>query len=258
VGALSHRASPAVWALPLVLAAALTPRSAAAQQTLLRASPYASTQRFAVELKVGPYAPDVDGELGRAQPHREFFGTKTRLMLRVELDYQFFARFGTLAVGGSVGTFSESARAFIDPGPGQPPTVRSGDETELSLTPLAVSLVYRFDPAARRWGIPIVPYAKVGLDYTLWTITDGNGQVARAGASGRGRGATPGWHAALGAAFLLDVVDPGSARALDAEIGVNHTYVFAEVTKIEASGLGQRGKLHVGDTTWFAGLMFEF
>lgn len=244
---------------PLLLLLGLTPRSAEAQQTLLRSSRYATEQNFAIELKLGPYSPDVDGELAREHPHREFFGTKTRVMLRLELDYQFFARFGSLAIGGSVGTFSESARSFIDPGAGKPLSIRSGDETELSLTPLAVSLVYRFDPAARRWGIPIVPYAKGGLDYVLWTVTDGNDQVARGAAgAGRARGATPGWHATVGAALLLDVLDPGAARALDSEIGVNHTYIFAELTKIEASGLGQARKLHVGDTTWFAGLMFEF
>jgi hypothetical protein len=104
----------------------------------------------------------------------------------------------------------------------------------------------------------VVPYGKVGLSYTLWQITDANGDVARSDDGHKGRGGTPGWQAAGGVALLLDFIDPGSARALDSDTGVNHTYLFAEIGRYEASGLGRKNALHVGDTTWVAGLMFEF
>ena len=32
----------------------------------------------------------------------------------------------------------------------------------------------------------------------------------------------------------------------------------AEGARYDASGLGRKGALHVGDTTWMVGLMFEF
>ena len=57
---------------------------------------------------------------------------------------------------------------------------------------------------------------------------------------------------------MLDIIDLGSARELDSETGINHTHVFVEYVKYEASGLGQKNKLHVGDSTWLAGLLFEF
>jgi hypothetical protein len=239
---------------------AFAPRPAAAQAILRDEGDYRSPQHFALELRLGPYTPDVDGEFagtGRA-PHAEYFGKKPRLLGQIELDYQFFHLFGSAAVGVSIGYFNESARAFAEPAPGQPAAERAGDETELTLVPVALSLVYRFDVAARRWNVPLIPYGKAGLNYTLWSIYDGNDNIARSvSGPGRGRGGTAGWHVAAGVSFLLDVIDPGAARELDAEIGVNHTHVFVELTRIEASGLGQARKLHVGDTTWFAGLLFE-
>jgi hypothetical protein len=59
-------------------------------------------------------------------------------------------------------------------------------------------------------------------------------------------------------AFLLNVLDPGAARSLDADSGVNRSFVFVEVDHWDSSGLGRKNVLHVGDDSWSAGLMFEF
>ncbi len=64
--------------------------------------------------------------------------------------------------------------------------------------------------------------------------------------------------AAIGISLQLDWLDPGAARGFDADSGVNHTYAFFELATIQSSGLGRGRELHVGDNTWFAGLMFEF
>lgn len=219
---------------------------------------FRSPQRWAVELRFGPYYPDVDAEFKAGDPpvgpHEQFFGKKRRLMSQLEVDYQFFRAFGTAAVALQVGYFRETANAF-ELGTDK----RSADETSLTLIPTALSLVYRFDVAARRWGIPLVPYAKAGLSYTMWTISDSNGNVARADmTSGRGRGGTPGWQAAAGLSLMLDFLDPGSARELDSGSGVNHTYLFFELAHFAVDGLGRDKALNVGDSTWLAGLMFEF
>lgn len=233
--------------------------TARAQQ--LASQRYRSSKDFAMELRLGPYRPDVDGELEDApeeeRPHAKYFGTGRKLLAQAELDYQFFKAFGSLAIGLSMGYFKQTAKSFVEPGPGLAPTVRSGDSTSLMLVPTALSLVYRFDVAALRWNVPLVPYAKAGLDYVFWSVSDGNGNVPEAG-GGRGRGATTGYHAAFGVALMLDIFDPGAAQEFDAETGVNHTYLFAEYRHSEISGLGRGGGLHLGDTTWSAGLMFEF
>jgi hypothetical protein len=47
-------------------------------------------------------------------------------------------------------------------------------------------------------------------------------------------------------------------RELDGDSGLNHMYLFAEYSHVDASGLGSSNRLHVGDTTWSAGLLLEF
>lgn len=183
-------------------------------------------------------------------------------MWQLEFDWQFFRRFGSLAVGGVVGYFKENAHACKQ-GTLQGTTCeRSGDNTSLRLIPFAALLVYRFDVLAEEWGIPIVPYGKLGLNYTFWSVSDGNGETPEVGTpevgTSKGSGGTAGWQAAIGVSLRLDFFDPAAARGFDADAGVNHSYAFFELTSIESSGLGQSKALRVGDKTWFAGLMFEF
>jgi hypothetical protein len=223
---------------------------------------FRSSQHFALELRFGPYSPDIDQEFKNGEkPHETYFKNERHLMTQLELDYQFFNRFGSAAVGVAVGYFTETAKAFFDPSTGMPATARSGDETRLSLYPTALLAVYRADQLWRLFHVPFVPYGKVGLGYTFWRIYDGNDKVSTAAGtsrSGNGSGGTWGWQAAAGLSFVLDFIDPGSARELDSETGVNHTHLFGEWTKYAISGLGQDNRLNVGDSTWSLGLMFEF
>jgi hypothetical protein len=228
---------------------------------------YRTPKQWAIELRFGPYAPDVDSEFsGRATPYKNLFGSKRHLMSQLEIDWQFFQAFGSLAAGVVVGYYNESAKAFVfDPTTGEclpDPTKpdackRSGDNTTLRLIPIAILLVYRWDVAAQRWKIPLVPYAKLGLNYTFWEIHNGNGNVPDY-QGGHGSGGTAGWQAAAGVSLLLDILDPDAVRTLDMETGVNHSYLFFEWNRVDASGLGMSNKLHVGDSQWVLGLMFEF
>jgi hypothetical protein len=236
---------------------------------------YRTPKQWAMELRFGPYAPDVDSEFaGRTAappyngaPYKTVFGGKRHLMSQLEFDWQFFQGFGSLAVGVAIGYYKVSAKAFaadpntgncvLDPKSTTGACERSGDTTSLRLIPVAALLVYRLDVAAERWSIPLVPYVKLGLNYTLWQVNDGNGNVPSFG-GGQGSGGTLGWQAAGGLAFLLDILDGDSARNLDMETGVNHSYVFFEWNNVDATGLGMSNKLHVGDSRWVLGLMFEF
>jgi hypothetical protein len=240
-------------ALAIALCTLLT-AGAARAQTVLHENRFASPQNWAIELRFGPYLPEIDSEFAGAEnpPYQKYFGSKSRVMFQLEVDYQFTHVFGSAAVGAQVGYFTNTAKAKDNAGGD------SGDKTRLLLVPMALQLVYRMDEAALRWSIPLVPYVKVGLSYSMWRITDANGDLARSDSGEAGKGGTPGWQAAAGIALLLDFIDPASARALDSETGVNHTYVFAEVARYAASGLGRKKALHVGDSTWVLGLMFEF
>jgi hypothetical protein len=220
---------------------------------------YASARSIAVELHLGPYLPNVDSGLSNgATPHQNTFGSSSRLLYQLEVDYEILQRFGTLAVGVGVGYFSESAKAFVGSSSGLSTGTRSADNTTLRLIPLSLLAVYRFDVLAEQWRVPLVPYGKLGLSYTLWRITDGNGEVAQLSQGDRGSGGTLGWQASLGLALRLDGLDAGSMRELDGDSGLNHVYVFCDYSHYDASGLGMSHRLHVGDDTWSAGLLVEF
>jgi len=65
---------------------------------------------------------------------------------------------------------------------------RSGDETALSLIPFALSLVYKADRIPRLKQVPLIPYAKIGLDGVAWTATNTGAVLPTAGSH---QGGTP-------------------------------------------------------------------
>jgi len=216
---------------------------------------YKSPQRFAFELTFGPYRPDIDGEFNGARtPSKDYFGSGQHLLTRIELDYQFLHRFGSLGAGFSLGYFSVTGTAPVASGTGLP----SGDKSQLKVVPAALSAVYRFDYFLQERGFPLVPFAKLGLDWAYWQNTDGNGNIADAGSGGHGRGGTLGWHVAGGMALVLDFLDPDASHDFDQDLGVNHTALTFEVYYADIAGLGEANRLHVGDTNWTLGLLLEF
>lgn len=220
-----------------------------------------SPQRFALEVKFGPYSPNIDDEFdGSVKPFEEMFGSGTGLLSRVEFDVQIVRLFGSLGLGFSAGYYKVSGVPCAQPDdPTNPSDISNcttkvnGDETTLTLLPLAALAVYRFDLLADRLSLPLVPYAKFGLNYTLWWMRRGDGRISRNAAGEKGQGGNFGWQANVGLALRLDPFDPGAAQALDSDFGVNHTYLFAELLHV-ASG----GEPKLGDTTVMGGLALEF
>jgi hypothetical protein len=216
---------------------------------------YKSPQRFAFELRFGPYMPDIDSEFdGARRPYQDFYGDGARLITQTEFDYEILHRFGTVAVGAGLGYFSASETAPVGSGTGLP----SIDKSTLKIIPVSVSAIYRFDYFLETRRFPLVPFGKLGLDWAYWQITDGNDEIATDGQGGTGRGGTLGWHAAAGLQFALDFIDPDAARDFDSDLGVNHTSLIFQFTYADISGLGMSDRLHVGDTNWSLGLMFQF
>ncbi len=243
----------------------LAPARAHAQSDILDADPdvydplrYRSAQHFAFELKFGPYRPDVDSEfVGRSNPprtpYKDYFGNSRHLLSQVELDWQILRKFGSLGLGVGIGYYQVTGTA-PQASDGEP----SGDTSTFKVVPISVSAVYRFDFLFEDHNIPLVPYGKLGLDYAYWQITDGNGNIATDGRGGNGRGGTLGWHAAAGLALMIDYFDPEAAHDFDSDLGVNHTALTFELSHADISGLGQKDRLHLGDTTWSLGLLLEF
>jgi hypothetical protein len=246
---------------------------------------YRSPQRFALEIKFGPYLPAVDSSpgLGDRHPFADVFGSPTvsnnvvtklnppsaRLLTTVEFDWQFWHGFGSLGVGASVGIMRRTARALAYGDGGvicvdavnSAPCTRSGDRTAFSVLPLTLELIYRFDVLAKRWRVPLVPYLKGGIAYYLWWAENANGLAGFRepnGAVDRAIGGTWGLVAHPGLAFLLDIIDPAAAQVMDAELGINHVYVFAELNYGWINGFNSKEKIVLSHLTWNAGLAFEF
>ena len=224
-------------------------------ETTVEGRRYKTSQRFAFELRFGPYRPDVDGEFdGSRHPYQDFYGSGNHLMTQTELDYEILHHFGTIAVGAGVGYFSVSGNSPVANGSGRP----SGDQSTFKIIPVSVSAIYRFDYFLEKRGFPLVPFGKLGLDWAYWQITDGNDEIATDGRGGKGRGGTLGWHGAAGLALVLDFFDQEAARDFDTDLGVNHTALVFQYTYSDISGLGQSDRLHVGDNNWSLGIMFQF
>jgi hypothetical protein len=224
----------------------------------LTAEPEIPRSRWAFELKLGPYHPDVDGESGVASPFDDTFGSGNTLYFGVELDFFFFNTFGELGLAGAIGYTSDSAKSFKqDPETGMTLPERSEDDTAFRLLPLSLSVVYRMTELADRTVIPLVPYAKLGLSYYIWQITKGNGDLSSV-MGDEARGGTLGWQGTVGILLRAEGLDPSSAHNLQSELGVEHAGFFFELTYADVSGLFQSNKLHVGDFTWAAGFAVEF
>ncbi len=154
-----------------------------------------SPRTWNMELRFGPYYPDVDSELAdrgqSARPFEEVFSSKKRLMAGLEIDRQLSHRGGTWAIGFGVGYYKATASALaVDH------VTRTGDETSLRIIPLSLAAVYRADLLRTRLGSPLVPYAKLGLGCALWSVND---TASSASTSGQ----TLGWNAAAGVSLDL-------------------------------------------------------
>jgi hypothetical protein len=210
-----------------------------------------SPQSAALELRFGPYRPNIDDSTTRPV-FDEFFGDKRRYLFGLELDWQIWRApyVGTLGLGAGWG-YAQISAPNVSAEP-RPPTPPISQQSNLNIMPMYAVGVLRIDTLARNFNIPLVPYGKFGLAYALWWVNDG---VATAETEDgvKGKDTSIGTQAALGAMFLLDVLEPSAARAMDSEGGVNNSYLFIEWSMSNFSG----DQMDVGANTWVTGLAFE-
>jgi hypothetical protein len=212
--------------------------------------PYESPQRFAFELRFGPYRPNIDAGFPAGQgPYESVFTNDKRILLGVEFDWQAvrIPMLGTIGPGFGLGYTHMSAKARVQ-GTGEV----AAEDTSLTILPMYAAGVLRIDTLARETAIPLAFYGKlgVGLGFFKW----GNDLGTQA------KGHTWGMHYALGAMFLLDSLDRHSAAQLDNEMGINNTYIYLEwmLAKLDDFGRGRDASvMNIGTNTWVMGLAFE-
>lgn len=249
------------WSLILAALGVLAPASAEAQLDTRdyrrsdRRLPE-SPQRFAFELRLGPYRPRVDEEFNGRTPFADTFGNGKGFHIGVEADWQALRipHLGSLGPGLSWGYTSRSAKAKISG-----TSEESAEETKLSIMPMSLVGVLRLDVLTRDLSIPLVPYGKAGLGLGLWSVSTDQGVVTRDGVQARGR--SWGTHLALGGMFHLDFLEPDTALTFDDELGVNNSYVFFEWMWSDlgsSSLIENKPQMRVGTSGWVLGLALEF
>jgi hypothetical protein len=214
---------------------------------------YESPQYGALELRFGPYNPKVD-ENTSGPVYSDFFGDGQRYMFGIEFDWQSWRmpHVGTLGVGLGWGYTQMSATNLIPEGGDTSQNALISQESSLHIMPFYGVGVLRVDTFARNFHIPLVPYAKFGLAYALWWVTDGI-DTATNDAGVKGKDDSLGLHAAVGGMFLLDILEPSVARSADADGGVNNSYIFFEWAVSDYGGK----QMNVGSNSWVTGLTFE-
>jgi hypothetical protein len=252
----------------LVALTMLLPQTAWAQVEIQEHTPYESPQRFAGELRFGPYRPDVDRALSNAPgctvgPYEAVFGTGNDLLVEGEFDWQALDFIvGTLAIGASVGIFHAKGKSLLPGG-----CVKSDDETNLWGMPFSLMAVVRFDILADRWSVPLVPFFKAGLTYHLWWASTADGRSSytpeSSNESETALGGTFGLKLGGGMMFRLDWLDRRAARTLDNEFGVNHTYLVFEYFWSWANDFNSYDAKNLdvmnwSGHSWTAGLAMEF
>jgi hypothetical protein len=211
-----------------------------------------SHQRWAFELRIGPYRPKIDDEFSNGkQPFKQVFGDGSHLYFGVELDWQALRipHVGTLGPGVGWGYTTMSALAKLSG-----TSTDSAENTSLWIMPMYLAGVARIDALAREWSIPIVPYAKFGMGYALWRTSNDLGMSHFDNISGKGH--AYGLHIAGGAALQLDFLDAEASGELENAAGINHSYVYVEWVYSNLGAL-HSGEMHVGTSSWVTGLAFE-
>ncbi|MGQ0507540.1 MAG: MXAN_2562 family outer membrane beta-barrel protein [Myxococcaceae bacterium] len=178
------------------------------------------------EIKLGSYKPSMAGSAGEA--YSIAFKDQPMLLVQLEFDYQFFQKYGSLGLGISVGYAEKYGQTFLVSDPSKP----ADERVHLKIVPLALMAVYRLDYGAIHWGIPVVPYTKFGVAMVPWWSGTSTAQVSNTRTGQRQAGHPFGLTFTAGLSLLLDVLDPRLARDFDTDVGINHTYLFAEFNRL--------------------------
>jgi hypothetical protein len=183
-----------------------------------------SPQWFGFELRLGPY------RAGESQAFQSVFAGDKGLMLNAEIDITVLhlpKKVGQVNVAGGFGWAKFEAHAYGSDG-----VTREGEKTRLVLFPMYAVGVLRIDALARMTVVPLTFAAKVGYETVRWTTETGG--------KSDGDGFNHGLRWGAQTAFELDFFDRGTARRLDEDWGVNHTYVLFEYYESLTEGTGDR------------------
>jgi hypothetical protein len=220
-----------------------------------RAQPLEEPRNVTLEFRLGGYKPLIDREASlTGKPYDQIFGASSMLLFEGEVDKILWQKFGTVALGFSIGYAEKYAKALISPGsPGA--GTPAGESTSLKVIPARLLAVYRFDYPAQRFGIPLVPYGKAGLvGIGWWTAKGGRLEFAD---GNRGAGVKYGYSFSGGLSLMLDFLEPRMAKDFFTDVGVRHSYLFGEYVYENVNNFGKAG-LDLSGRYWMFGFAMDF
>lgn len=212
-------------------------------------------------LRLGPYHPSVDeGFTSDPGPYRRMFGPGYNLVPQLDLHRIWQLRGVQLGLGGSAGYYQKSADVFAERmDPSEPLTRVEGATNTFKMIPLSLTGTVRVTGLDDAWGLPVVPYLRGGLAYNVWWLRTPTGDLAVAcdGCKDKALGASAGLVGAVGLSIRAERIDPSGAASMR-NGGVEHAGFYAEFETSWVDGFGNAKRLSLGDTTWYAGVDFEF
>lgn len=198
---------------------------------------YDSPEKFELELRIGPYVPEVGNDT-----FEEIYRDDSGLLLGLELDIIVFRLLNIfyLNVAAGIG-YADYTGPSISSETGD----RTDEESNFDVVPIFALAVARIDVLARLLDIPLIVTGKIGYTWMIWDDEKGERDISD--------GISHGLAWAGQAALDLDFFDKRSARMLDDEWGINHTFIFIEIL-----GIDTFEGLELDEITWAAGLGFVF
>lgn len=197
-------------------------------------------QMLQFELGLQPFNAYVSGQRARRLAVGERYERLPGVLGFVELDLGF-------------GMFQELATTVATDTNDAGETVSSSEVTMLTMWPLAADATFRLQLLDEQI---IVPYARAGVDYVIWDERwdDGGGGKEKV------KGAKQGSHYGAGVALLLDPVAPARASLLEAQSGINDTYLVVEWRDqtVEKAVGGGEGGMDFSGTMTTVGLKLDF
>lgn len=214
------------------------------------------TRNWTFELQAGPYQPSIDSQFvvsegSKIPPYETTFGDESPLLFNLVFDRHIAHVLGPISIGVSTGMWSVKGEAS----PVDGSTSEASDTTEMEIYPLAAQISYRIDAFAEHF--PIAPIFRAGVDYYLWRILNGDGEVASFDASHKAIGATHGWHYAVGFHLLLDALAQDMARDFSFNAGVQNSFLTFEYRSSQVDDFGSADSFRLGDDSYFVGLALD-
>ncbi len=177
----------------------------------------------------------------------EIYGPGGHTALMGDLGYEIpWKRFGTWVLNGTAGIFWESGYGLVEQASGE--IERGGKDLEFYLVPLGIGVTYLARFLKQQY---VIPFGGVGITGYFFSESKKNGETIKKGRVG-------GYYYSVGALFNLDWVEPEYALKLDADSGINHSYILLEYRWSIVDEFGKYSDFDFSNNTFFAGLAFEF